>query len=137
MFFCENCRVKNKWPKSLGWPFMGVSYGRCEICRKHTECHDVPSSALKNDTEKTTEEKTLDKAMQQEYKQKAESLVVTFVDGPASGRIDHRHTQELREIFIRKNGTVDWFSTYHLRVRAQEMYHRTEQIKRDKQLNSN
>jgi hypothetical protein len=46
MFFCEECRKKNDWPTSLGYPFMGVSYGRCEICKKTDECHDVPSSRL-------------------------------------------------------------------------------------------
>lgn len=46
MFFCEECRVKNGWPTSLGYPFMGVSYGPCEVCKKVGECHDVPSSAL-------------------------------------------------------------------------------------------
>lgn len=46
MFFCEPCRVEKKWPKSLGFPFMGVSYGFCEICGKTADCHDVPSSAL-------------------------------------------------------------------------------------------
>jgi len=46
MFFCEKCRVKNEWPTSLGYPFMGLSYGACEICHKVGECHDVPSSGL-------------------------------------------------------------------------------------------
>lgn len=41
MFFCEPCRVKNKWPES--WL---RSQGRCEVCRRSRECHDVPSSAL-------------------------------------------------------------------------------------------
>lgn len=41
MFFCEKCRVRNKWFTSFG-----QSYGRCEICGKTAECHDVPSKYL-------------------------------------------------------------------------------------------
>ena len=47
MFFCEKCRVKNDWPTSMGYPFMGISYGPCEVCKKVGECHDVPSVGLR------------------------------------------------------------------------------------------
>ena len=44
MFFCEECRVSNKWPKNLrGYP---DSRGNCEVCTKERDCYDVPSSAL-------------------------------------------------------------------------------------------
>ena len=41
MFFCEPCRVKNKWPE--GW---SQSAGRCECCGSSAVCHDVTSSRL-------------------------------------------------------------------------------------------
>lgn len=44
MFYCEKCRVKAEWPKSLrGFP---DSHGRCEMCGKGADCYDVPSFAL-------------------------------------------------------------------------------------------
>ena len=45
MFYCEKCRVKADWPKSLrGCP---SSYGTCEVCSKGgQDCYDVPSFAL-------------------------------------------------------------------------------------------
>ncbi len=45
MFYCEKCRVKAEWPKSLrGHP---DSYGTCEMCMKGgQDCYDVPSHAL-------------------------------------------------------------------------------------------
>lgn len=41
MFFCEDCKIKNKWPG-----FIPQSYGKCEVCGKTDECYDVPSGAL-------------------------------------------------------------------------------------------
>ncbi|MCK4800069.1 hypothetical protein KAS31_03765 [Candidatus Parcubacteria bacterium] len=41
MFYCEECRIKKGWPKSI----VG-SYGRCEICGKVAECYDRPSKSL-------------------------------------------------------------------------------------------
>ena len=41
MFYCEDCKEKNKYPESIR-----VSYGRCEICGETAECYDVPSSHL-------------------------------------------------------------------------------------------
>jgi len=41
MFYCEKCRVENKYPEAII-----KSYGRCEICEKTADCHDVPSRHL-------------------------------------------------------------------------------------------
>lgn len=41
MFYCEPCRIKNKWPESLG-----MSYGKCECCGLTSSCYDLPSSSL-------------------------------------------------------------------------------------------
>jgi len=45
MFFCDSCRAKNKWPG-----IVARSYGRCEVCFRHTSCYDVPSKYLPNAT---------------------------------------------------------------------------------------
>jgi hypothetical protein len=42
-FTCNECRIKNKQEHGLGWPFMGLSWGRCEDCGKTTECEDLHS----------------------------------------------------------------------------------------------
>ena len=41
MFYCEKCREKNQWPESFG-----RSRGRCEVCGKTADCHDVASRLL-------------------------------------------------------------------------------------------
>ncbi len=46
MFYCDYCRAAWEWPRSLGWPVMGVSWGRCELCDNQDHCHDVPLAVL-------------------------------------------------------------------------------------------
>ncbi len=50
MFYCEACRIKNGWPKSLSnesyGPCSCLSYGPCECCDKIGLCHDGPSYSL-------------------------------------------------------------------------------------------
>lgn len=46
MFYCDYCRVAWEYPKSLGWPSMGVSQGQCELCLEVRACHDVHHSQL-------------------------------------------------------------------------------------------
>jgi hypothetical protein len=41
MFFCNECKVKNKWGESIG-----QSRGRCEVCGKTALCNDIPSKYL-------------------------------------------------------------------------------------------
>lgn len=41
MFFCDPCKIENKWPGN----FM-TSYGKCELCEKSAPCYDVPSKYL-------------------------------------------------------------------------------------------
>jgi len=38
---CNDCRIKQKQEHGLGWPFMGLSWGRCEDCGKTAECEDL------------------------------------------------------------------------------------------------
>lgn len=42
MFYCEPCRAKRDWPKSImRWRSM------CELCDEFSEdCNDIPSAAL-------------------------------------------------------------------------------------------
>lgn len=41
MFFCENCKNKNKWPG-----YAPSSWGKCEVCGTVAGCYDVPSKFL-------------------------------------------------------------------------------------------
>lgn len=43
MFYCESCRERQGWPRSLG-----RSYGRCEVCSTDATffCWSLPSSRL-------------------------------------------------------------------------------------------
>jgi len=43
MFYCEACRIKNKWPGSFARLF---SFEKCENCGKTAYCNDVASSRL-------------------------------------------------------------------------------------------
>ncbi len=41
MFYCEVCRVKNNWPRSIS-----RSRGACEVCDEIGDCYDIASSYL-------------------------------------------------------------------------------------------
>ena len=41
MFYCNDCRKRNRWPDSFR-----TSLGSCEVCGTKTDCFDVPSSYL-------------------------------------------------------------------------------------------
>jgi len=41
MYYCERCRAKNDWPRSLA-----LSKGPCAICREYRECYDIRSKEL-------------------------------------------------------------------------------------------
>ena len=41
MYFCERCRAKNDWPKSLA-----TSKGPCAVCGSYRVCYDVRSKEL-------------------------------------------------------------------------------------------
>ena len=113
MLFCENCRERNKWPRSSGYPYIGLrENAKCEVCRKFDVCHDVPGLMLVPGSEKTQTEKTLDKAIQQEYHQKADSLTIVYVSGRSAGQLNHRETELLRQIVVKKNEEIDWHATF-------------------------
>lgn len=41
MFYCNECRVKNKWI-----PSVLKSVGPCELCKKVGDCNDLKSSKI-------------------------------------------------------------------------------------------
>jgi len=41
MFYCNECAEKNGYPESIR-----KSVGNCELCGKHANCNDIPSSEL-------------------------------------------------------------------------------------------
>lgn len=129
MIFCEDCRIKQKFPRSAGFPYTGVApNSKCYLCSRITNCHDVPASMLTPESEKTFEEKMVGKIVQEGYRDKAENLVVTYL----SGKLNHEKTELLRSILVKNNGVVDWYTTYFLRVAAQEGYRRDEESKRNR-----
>jgi hypothetical protein len=133
MLFCEDCRQKRGWSRSSGYPYTGlVENTKCELCHKIDVCHDVPALFLVPDSKKTPTEKTVDKQIQNEYRKKAESLAIVYVSGRNAGQLDHRQTELLRQIFVKKNSEVDWYATYHLRLKVQKGYQQAEEKKRDK-----
>jgi hypothetical protein len=41
MFYCETCRQKHKYPRTIF-----QSHGPCEVCGKTADCSDYPSGRL-------------------------------------------------------------------------------------------
>lgn len=54
MFYCERCKNKYGWPSSIR-----RSLGRCEVCKKLTDCNEAPSSVVLNREEKENMTKTV------------------------------------------------------------------------------
>lgn len=133
MIFCEDCRIKKNYPRSSGYPHVGVSQNsKCEICGKTGDQHDVPGLFLVPEVSRTLEQKLIYRSMQEAYQQKAESLMVTHVSGAESGKINHVLTDLLRGILVDVNGKTDWYTTYQLRLKTQEAYQQVENTKRDR-----
>ena len=124
MYFCENCQKKKGWPDSAV-----VSNERCEVCKQPRECYDVPSVMLVPEADRTLEQKLILKTVQDGFREKAEALVITGLDG----RIDHLMTARLQQVFAKRGCCdVDWYASYNLRLKAQEGYQRAERTKRDR-----
>lgn len=128
MLYCEECRGKKNWPRPMTYPFHQMSFERCEVCSRDRECYSVPALFLR--PHKTVEEIMLSKKIQHEYQKKAEDLVITYVFGPNTGRVDHTATEELQKTFTKVNDQIDWYGTYELRKSIQEGYRRYAELKR-------
>jgi len=123
MLFCEPCRVKKNWTRSSGYPYIGFRASeKCEVCGKVGECHDIPAIRLVPKNEMTFEQKTVDKIMQQGYRQKAENLVVSRPNGQPWPDM----TVEIQSSFARRDGEIDWFDTFELRVALREQIQNAE-----------
>jgi hypothetical protein len=128
MLFCEDCRLKKNWPRAASYPYAGAKENsKCEVCGKSKDCHDVPGSKLTPVSERNFSERILDQVMEQGYEDRANNLIVTYVDG----KTDYKKTEILKKMFVRINGKIDWLETYRLRKTAQEQIQKSEQMKRD------
>jgi hypothetical protein len=132
MIFCEYCRLEKKWPRSLGYPYIGFApNSKCEICGARGDCNDVPALKLIPESDRTTEQKLLAQAMNNAYREKAEALVVTNVSGSRAGNLNHEKTELLRKILVKVGTEVDWQATYELRLAAQQGWQKDEENKRN------
>lgn len=129
MLYCEQCRIKKSWPRLPGYPQIGWTSGAvCEVCRSHTDCHDVPGSRLKPLETKTTEEKLVDTAMENGYHNKADGLAIWTLDG----KINTVLTELLKKTFVGPEHDPDWYCTYLLRLKLQRDIRLSEEQHRDK-----
>jgi hypothetical protein len=124
MLFCEDCRIKKMWPNSAV-----VQQGKCEICKRFTECFDVPAVLTVPEHERSLEQKMIYRIMQEAFKDKAENLVVTHASGSEAGKLNHRLTGMLHEIIAKRGSEIDWYETYNLRLAVQSGYQRAEEFK--------
>lgn len=122
MYFCDSCRDKKNWPNSI------LVTQRCEVCGKTGMCNDVPAVMLIPEVERTAEQKQIFEMLQQGFKERAEAVQITALDG----RFSSTMTQLVREIFIRRGNRIDWYATYQARLRAQECHRESERAKRDR-----
>lgn len=117
MIFCEDCRVRNNYPRNPGYPFIGLkSDAQCEICRRWRECHDVNKKDIFEP--ETKYEKHVDSIRQMLYRMKCDNLKAYFYSGPRRGEIDEQATELFKRAFRYKNGEVDWVATYEIRAAA-------------------
>ena len=132
MLYCENCRIQKNWPRSAGYPFIGVvSNSRCEQCGARGDCNDVPALKLVPESDRTTEQRLLAQAMNNAYREKAEALVVTNESGSRAGNLNHEKTEQLRKTFVKVGTEVDWQATYELRLTIQQGWQKDEENKRN------
>jgi hypothetical protein len=120
MIYCEDCRVKEDLKKPLTYPYHKYSLQECEICHLKRFCYDYPALLTKKTYD--SNEKLLDKAIQNEYRRMCEEFIIAYVKGTYAGATDHLETMNVKKAFIHKDGEVDWYGTYELRKRIREGY---------------
>lgn len=69
MFYCDACAHKNGWPDDFWLP---RSHGPCEVCGKTASCHDVPSTRLSDNRNRSQSTPSLS---DKNYRQMYEALV--------------------------------------------------------------
>ena len=122
MLFCEDCRIKKNWPDSL------IEHGKCEVCSKTGECYDVPAVMLIPEDKLSLEQKQIRRMLLEGFQEKAEQMVITYLDG----RLDNRMTDLLRQVFIKRKGKVDWYLTFGARLKMQDGHRESQRSKRDR-----
>ncbi len=132
MQYCEECRVKRKLPRNPAWPYHGVlNSDKCELClREGIAVHSVPLNYLKRPEDLDSNEKAVDNVQQEVYRLKCEELAIYYSRGPMAGRINESATKELNQVFLYRNGQVDWVHTFELRLKAREGYNKSEERKK-------
>lgn len=131
--FCEDCRIKARWPRPATWPFYKMVFGKCEICRVQKDSlYDMLLSELTPEKDKSEVQKTIDKTIENEYARKAGDLTINIVYGQFAGREDRQKTDQLRQVFVKRGNTVDWKATYEIRTKIVEGHYKSEETKRDR-----
>jgi len=129
MLYCENCRQTKALRRPPTFPFHKLYRAKCEICERLSDCYDYPALFAKPDTQKTNDEKILDRRAQLEYKQKAETLEIRRAVGVHAGSLDQVRNEELKKVFLydsRYEDNIDWYGTYEMRLLVQEGYNKAE-----------
>lgn len=135
MLYCEDCRVKNNWNRPAIFPYHEHGIGKCKVCNRRKDCYDYPVLYVKQKSSWTSEEIILDKALQNEYHQKAEGLVLAYVSGFRAGALDYQRSEELKNAIVNDKerlNKIDWFATYKLRLRIQDGYRKADELNRNR-----
>jgi hypothetical protein len=123
MLFCEDCRINKGWPDSLVWPRT-----KCEVCGATGECYDVPAVMLIPEDKLSLEQKGIRRMLLAGFQEKAEQMVITYLDG----RVDNRMTDLLKQVFIKRNNEIDWYATYAARLKVQDGHRESQRARRDR-----
>lgn len=78
--------------------------------------------------------KKANQTVQNEFERKAKDLIIARQHGQFSGRMHVELTKALQNIFVYRNGEVDWVLTYEVRLRAQHEHYKSEELKRDRRI---
>jgi hypothetical protein len=132
MLYCEDCRIKRNLNRPATFPYHDHGRGECLLCKKRKDCYDYPALYTKPRSDWTHEEILLDKALQNEYHQEAEDMIIAFSSGPRAGAIDHQRSLELKKVIVKIENEIDWFATYKLRQRVQDGYRKADELNRDR-----
>lgn len=132
MLYCEDCRVNKGWNYPATSPYDDRGRATCEVCtRRKDYCYSYPALYVKPRSSWTQEEIMLDKAIQHEYHQLAEGLIIAY----SSGALNHERSETLKSVIVRdkqRGNEIDWYATFKLRQRVQEGYRRVDELNRDR-----
>jgi len=104
MFYCDPCRIKNKWPEMIGYMFM-ASRGKCEVCGEIAACHDVHHSALPNDPEPEEEENDMRITSDKPF---TSTVAIIKPDAVAAGQVGPILTEIEKDFLIADMVLATW-----------------------------